>query len=99
MLDPTMIPWTPIGWGGLVTLTVVSLLRGWLVPRLTVDKIEAVNAARLADKDARIAELVRANDAVDRRNDMLAENVRELTEGIRTSNAVVSALPAARGGV
>ena len=99
-MDPfSTLPWiTPVGWGGLVTLAVVSLIRGWLVPKLIQDRIESLYAERLADRDARIAELVTTYAIVDKRNDMLAEQIRELTEGIRTSNAVVAALPV-RGGV
>jgi hypothetical protein len=100
-MDPfSTLPWiTPIGWGGLVTLAVVSLIRGWLVPKLIQDRIESLYAERLADRDARIVELVAAYAIVDKRNDLLAGQVRELTEGIRTSNAVLAALPAVRGGV
>jgi hypothetical protein len=99
MFDPlSALPWAPIGWGGLVTLAVLSLIRGWLVPKLIQDRIEVLYAERLSDRDKRIAELAAAYATVDRRNDMLAEQIRELTEGIRTSNAVVAALPV-RGGV
>jgi len=41
--------------GALVTLMVVSLLRGWVVPR-------AVLIDRIADKDAQIANLVKEKD-------------------------------------
>lgn len=89
---------TPIGWAGIVTLVVVSLIRGWLVPKLTQDRIERLYAERLSDRDARILELARAYEIVDRRNDLLAEQIHELTVGLRTSTAVVAALPINSGG-
>lgn len=95
MTDPlTVVDWQSLGlWGSLIALTVVSVIRGWLVPKVQQDRIEALYAARLADRDARIVELLRTTEAVDQRNDMLANQVRELADGVRTSNAVVAALP------
>lgn len=101
MTDPlTVVDWRALGvWGSLIALAVVSVIRGWLVPKTTLDRIEALYAARLADRDARIVELHGLYQAVDARNDMLAHQVRELADGVRTSNAVVAALPRTSEGV
>jgi hypothetical protein len=50
---------------------------------------------RLKDKDDTIAELRRANMALDARNDLIAEQLRELMELGRTSAAALSSLPRA----
>lgn len=58
---------------GLVGLVVVSLIRGWLIPRTTHrDRIADYRAA-IADKDATIAEL-RAQQAI-----LLGARAREPT--------------------
>lgn len=98
-MDPlTAVPWSALGWGGLIAATFIAVVRGWLVPKLTQDRIEALYADRLKDRDARIAELVRTNELLDARNDMLAHQIGELIDGVRTANAVVAALPTATRG-
>lgn len=51
----TSLPTDQIALGALVTFMVVSLLRGWVVPR-------SVLVDRIADKDKQIAELVKERD-------------------------------------
>jgi hypothetical protein len=48
-------PVNTVALGGLVTLMVLSLIRGWVVPR-------SVLVDRVADKDARIAEVALERD-------------------------------------
>jgi len=86
-------PWLDLGAGGLVVLFVLSIYFNWLVPRKSVDKLLQVQKDRLNDRDDLIAELRKTNEALDKRNDMLADQVRELVEIGKTSNAAISALP------
>jgi protein gp37 len=52
----TSLPTDQIALGALVTVMVISILRGWVVPR-------SVLVDRMADKDARIAALEKERDA------------------------------------
>jgi hypothetical protein len=63
----------------LIALTVVSVIRGWLVPRATVERERAL-------LEQRIAELRSAHDTA-------AQQVTELLEVGRTSEAVLRSLP------
>jgi len=83
-------PWLNLGVGGLVIFAVVF---GLLVPKRSVDKLIIILESRLRDKDFVISELTKTNSALDQRNDMLADQVRLLTEVARTTNAAISALP------
>jgi hypothetical protein len=82
-----------IGFG---TLIVILVATGVLIPWRTQKRIEKLYADRLADRDARIVELVETNKILDQRADLQSRQIGELIDGVRTSNAVVSALPAAR---
>lgn len=53
-----------LGAGGLVVLFVIAILRGWLVPKATMD-------ARIADKDAIIAAHARTIDEQEKQLDAL----------------------------
>lgn len=60
-MDPVVaffqtLPTDQIALGALVTIMVLSILRGWVVPR-------SVLTDRMADKDARIAALEKERDA------------------------------------
>lgn len=87
-MDPLLSsPWSALGtFSGLAVLIVISIMRGWLIPKATHER-------EIAHYEARITELKSTNDLVDARNDMLAEQIRMLTDGLRTSNAALSALP------
>lgn len=87
-------PWLDLGAGGLVVLFVLSIYFNWLIPRKSVDKLLQVQKDRLNDRDNLITELRRTNEAIDKRNDLLADQVRQLVEIGKTSNAAISALPA-----
>lgn len=56
----TGIPWSGLGWGGLIFAAVLALIRGDLVPRRTHDSIvstyqEATDAERQASSELRAA--------------------------------------------
>lgn len=78
------IPWQDYGLSGLVSLAVVSVLFGWLVPRFyyTAQKAELV-------------ELRKANAELIKTNQVLVETNRTLAGG---AGAVLGALPAAAAG-
>lgn len=89
-------PWVQIGSvAGILGLLALSLIRGWLWTSRSVDKVMDQVEKRLKDKDDTIAELRRANMALDARNDLIAEQLRELMELGRTSAAALSSLPRA----
>ena len=89
-MDPLLTsPWAGIAtYTGLAAFVVLALVREWLIPRST-------HLREIAYREARISELKATNELVDARNDMLADQIRMLTDGLRTSNAALSALPAA----
>lgn len=87
-MDPLLAsPWAGVAtYTGLAALVVLSVIRGWLIPRSSHER-------EIAHYEARIVELKATNELVDARNDMLAEQIRMLTDGLRTANAALSALP------
>jgi hypothetical protein len=91
----TSIPWSNVSAGALVTLAVISIYRGWLWTKASVDALKDSYKLLLDDKDRQIEELRKTNHTVDARNDMLAEQVRQLVEIGHTTSAVLTALPSA----
>jgi hypothetical protein len=94
--------------GALVSLIVFAVLavwRGWLVPRGTLDriaietaKVEAVQAQRLADSQGREEEWRAAWTAERARGDLQADQIGELLELARTTDASLRGMrTAARG--
>lgn len=51
----TTVPWSGLGWGGLIFAAVLALIRGDLVPRRTHEQIAALLQQR-ADREARNAD-------------------------------------------
>lgn len=99
-MDPllTGIPWGTVGPVlGLAIFVILSVARGWLIPKITHDQHIQIMQQRIDDKDVLIAELRRTYEAVDKRNDELADQVRQLVEVGHTSAAALSALPRAGG--
>jgi hypothetical protein len=94
--------------GALVSLVAIAILavwRGWLVPRITLDRIEASNARveevqaqRLADSKTREHEWRDAWTAEKARGDLQAEQIGELLELARTTEAALRALKLTAGG-
>ncbi len=75
-MDPILaffqsLPADQIALGALVTLMVISILRGWVVPR-------SVLTDRMSDKDARISALEKERDAWHKAHDLSEISRQEL---------------------
>jgi len=86
--------WVQLGLvGGILFGFWVSLNRGWLWTggsvKLVIDQMEK----RISDRDMLISELRTTNQAHNTRNDLLADQVRQLVQVGITSNAALTALP------
>jgi hypothetical protein len=93
-IDGALGSWGSLGaFTGLVILVVTSIIRGWLKPKASVDELVAQLQKRLDDRDALIAEQRKTIEAMDKRNDLLSEQVTRLVEVGHTSNAALQALP------
>lgn len=101
------LPVGSIGSSALVTLFVIALLRGYLVPRSTLQDVRNDRDARIAEitheKDIREAQLIQERDAwkqaflnADKSREILIDQNGELTELARTGTAVLQSLPSAR---
>lgn len=91
-------PWASLTtWIGLAAFVVVSVARGWLKPKSSVDELKEQWEKRIADKDALIAELRETNRLQDERNDLLANQVAQMVEAAHMSAAALSSLPQAAG--
>lgn len=75
-------PFLQVGAGGLVTIGILMILTGRLVPAGTVDKL-------LAGRDERIAELKLTVDSERDRNCRQAQQITALLETGRTTNHVL----------
>lgn len=89
----------------LITLAVLAVWRGWLVPRVTVEqlaqatiRIEGVQAQRLADSQQREEEWRAAWNTERARGDLQADQIGELLELARTTDASLRGLKTATGG-
>lgn len=91
------LPWSNMGAGVIVAAGVIAMIRGLLMPRSTVERLIDGYEARLKDRDEQIKELKTRAAMVDARNDLLVEQVRQLMEVGRTTNAVLTSLPVAKG--
>lgn len=83
--DLAALPWQGIGLGGLVTMAVLFLFTGRLVPKSVYDKMEA-SKDREIERWMQVAH--RAEDLADRQSIQISE----LIEGGRTTTRVVDAL-------
>jgi len=96
------------GWAAFVVLVVslvTSIARGWLVPRRTVDtlaevtvRIEAVQAERLTESVEREREWRAAWLASEEARRLLADQVGDLLEYARTTDAFIRGLKQVAGG-
>jgi hypothetical protein len=85
-----LAPWlTP---GGLIALTVLSLLRGWVVPGRTLDRLDMEHSRQMAAAERRGDEYQAAWQASDKRADILAAQLEELLVIGRSSAAALTAL-------
>lgn len=89
------IPGTVIVQGGAVGVlffAVLAVLLGKLHPDRTLDRIEKVNNDRLAVEKTRGDEWKAFGEAQGQRNELLAQQLAELTEVGRTTNALIEGL-------
>lgn len=87
-VDLSALPWGTLGPAGLVTMVVVLIIWGKLLPGTTVDRL-------LSARDQRITELSAALEAAERRAEVLSQQNAELMEIGRTAEQLMRALPAA----
>lgn len=80
------------GAAGVLLLAVIGILLGKLVPDRTLDRIEKVHEQQLANEKARGDEWRARGDAQEQRNDVLAQQLAELLEVGRTTNALIEGL-------
>lgn len=99
-MDPFGIPGGVLvqaGASGILLLTVVGIMLGRLVPVRTLDRIEKVHSDRLAEEKARGDEWKAFGQAQGQRNEIIAQQLAELTEVGRTANAMIEGLKQASG--
>ena len=83
--DLAGLPWQGLGLGGLVTLAVLFLFTGRLVPKSVYDKMEESKNKEI-DRWIQVAE--RAENLADKQSDQITQ----LLEGGRTTARVVEAI-------
>jgi hypothetical protein len=77
---------------GVLFFAVLAILLGKLHPDRTLDRIERVHSERLAEEKARGDEWKAFGQAQGQRNEVLAQQLAELTEVGRTQNALIEGL-------
>lgn len=77
---------------GVLFIAILLVLLGRLHPDRTLDRIERVHAKQLADEKARGDEWRAFGQAQEKRNEVLAQQLAELTEIGRTTNAFLEGL-------
>lgn len=77
---------------GVLMFAVIGIFLGKLVPARTLERIEKVHTDRLAEERARGDEWKARGDAQEKRNEVLAQQLAELTEVGRTTNALIEGL-------
>lgn len=77
----------------LVVLGVLAILRGWLVPRHSVDQLIQVQAERLAEARQREQEWRAAYEKTAEARQLLDNHVGDVVDSLRTVEALVRALP------
>lgn len=87
--------WSPfltptLGVGGLLALAVILILRGYLVPRATVNLMRS-------DKDQQITMWKTAYERADRALLLKDEQIKALLEGNKTTTHMIEALSEASG--
>lgn len=94
-MDLFGIPGSVIVQGGAVavlTLVVLAIITGRLIPRRSLDDVRADRDARIAEERARGDEWRAAAQAQDARNDLLSQQVAQLLDTARTTNALIEGL-------
>ncbi|QBI56763.1 hypothetical protein [Streptomonospora litoralis] len=80
-----LIPWADVGLTGLVSIGVVMILTGRLVPRSTVQEMRH-------ERDARLSDLRAAYDASEEARRIQGEQLGELLETSRTNAELLEGL-------
>lgn len=94
-MDLFGIPGTVIVQGGAVAvllIAVLGILTGRIVPVRTVDRLDKVYADQIEKEKARGDEWRAAAQAQDARNDLLSQQVAQLLDTARTTNALIEGL-------
>jgi uncharacterized membrane protein YccC len=89
------IPGAVVVQGGAVAvliLAVIGILTGRIVPARVVDRLEKLYAAAIDKEKARGDEWRAAAQAQDARNDLLSQQVSQLLDAARTTNALIEGL-------
>lgn len=79
------LPWEDLGAGALVSLIVILVLIGWLIPKRTYDR-------EIKGKNDEIANLRRANIAKDEANIELIRQNSSLLEAAKTGTAIAESV-------
>lgn len=82
-----VLPVGDIAWGTIVSFGILSIIRGWLVPR-------RVHEDRIADKDDQIQHLRTALGKSEEANAMLLKQNGELIDSGETTDRLIEALRA-----
>jgi hypothetical protein len=91
-VEEVLPPWASLAtWVGLVVTVLVSVFKRWLVPKSHHAEVVRQLEARLDDRDELIRELRAANIALDARNDMLSDQVRQLVGMGHSTAAAITA--------
>lgn len=85
LADLAGLPWQGIGLGGLVTMAVMFLFTGRLVPKSVYDKMEA-------SKDKEIERWIQVAQRAENLADKQSDQITQLLEGGRTTTRVVEAI-------
>lgn len=94
-MDLLGVPGAVIAQGGAIgvlTLVIIAIVSGRLVPRKVLEDVRADRDARLAAEKARGDEWRAAALAQDERNDVQARQLSELLDTTRTTNALIDGL-------
>lgn len=79
------------GWLAVAVLVLVSMIRGWLIPRFIYNQFIQSYKDQLEDKDKQIAAWKDAYKASDARGDVLASSQTELLELTKNTNTLIKA--------
>jgi hypothetical protein len=78
-----------IGAGGIVSIGVLAVFRGWLVPRRVLNDLRAATDARVADKDTQIARIAAESEV---QFDRLAKDKNDWKDAYTASSATNATL-------
>lgn len=91
--------WTPVTLLlALICLIIVSLVRGWIQPRSTVEQILEVQNLRITEAIKRGDDYKAAWELSEKRGDILQDMVDQFAPVTATLDKVLSSLPAPRSG-